>query len=344
MSRARAQRAALGLFMLLPPSGCGEHRQRPQPPPIAPPNHEELCSNGVRALRAALVRIGRGVVVNPVEDLLERPESQSSLGDQALLGDIVRVIPGSAESCTSPRDQWIQIETAAGYRAWISVTAVWPLPSTEPAYRDAGSLVRVTARLGSVYANPTVTQHKPQLVVPFGGLLRSVRTVDERWLEVELPGSQHGYIQAGDVTPEKPSAESPKLSATCVLEHARGYFGTPYLWGGRSTLGIDCSGLVSNAFIACGLVPPRDAGPQFRWEKGKAVPQDEKQLQPADLLFFGTRREGAAPKVTHVGIYLGGGRFIHASTHDHPVVQESSISEPHWTQEWVGARRYLPEN
>lgn len=341
MSTHRA--TALAACLMLSAPACKQRQDQPAIPQTAGPVSAQICSNGVRALRGALVRIGRGVVVTPVEDLLDRPEPQSSLGDQALLGDVVHVLPGAAETCTSPRDHWVEVETAAGYRAWIGVTSVWPLASGESPYRESGPLVRITARFGSLYVNPTVTEHKPLLIIPWGGLLRSVRTVDERWLEVALPGSQHGYIQSGDVTPEKPAEPSTRPTAACVIEHARGYLGTPYLWGGRSTLGIDCSGLVSNAFIACGLVPPRDAGPQFKWEKGRAVPQDEKQLRPADLLFFGEHREGAAPKVTHVGIHLGGGRFIHATTHDHPVVQESLISEPHWTQEWVGVRRYLPE-
>lgn len=300
----------------------------------------DSCSAEVRAQRSELVRAGRGVVVTAVADLLDHPEAQSSLGDQALLGDAVRVMPESSESCAALGDHWLKVETAAGYRAWIGLAALRPLASGEPAYREGGPLVRVTARFGSVYSGPTVTEHKPLLSASLDTLLRSVRTVDARWIEVLLPDGQHGYIQSGDVAPEKP--QSP--SAACVLEHARRYEGTPYLWGGRSTLGIDCSGLVSNAYIACGIVPPRDAGPQFRWPNGRPIPLLEvQQLQPADLLFFGERREGASPKVTHVGIYVGGGRFIHATTHEHPVVQESSIFEPHWTELWLGTRRFLPD-
>lgn len=324
MTSRALRAAALALCAAISLSGC---------------SRSGSCSAEDRAQRSALVRAGRGVVVTAVADLLDRPEAQSSLGDQALLGEVVRVMPETSESCTAPGDHWIKVETAAGYRAWIGLAALRPLAAGEPAYREGGALVRVTARFGSVYSGPTVTEHKPLLSAPLDSLLRSVRTVDARWLEVMLPSGQHGYVQSGDVAPEQ--SQSP--SAACVIEHARRYEGTPYLWGGRSTLGIDCSGLVSNAYIACGVLPPRDAGPQFRWPRGRSIPQEVQQLQPADLLFFGERRAGAPPKVTHVGIYLGGGRFIHATTHEHPVVQESSIFESHWAEIWVGVRRFLPD-
>jgi len=82
-----------------------------------------------------------------------------------------------------------------------------------------------------------------------------------------------------------------------------------------------------------GYVMPRDAGPQSRWDRLVAV--DRSQLQPGDLLFFGSAPE----KVTHTGMYIGDGLFINATTHETPVVRIDNLNEPYWTKILVGARR-----
>jgi cell wall-associated NlpC family hydrolase len=297
------------------------------------------CPQALRDARQALFSAGRAVVLPAVADLLSRPDPRASLADQALLGDEVLVPKSPPDGCTLPAGEWVQVETAAHYRAFIAVAALRPLAAGQAAYRDSGPLLRVSARLANIYEQPTVTAQRPLIAAPLFTRLRSVRTVDSRWLEVLLPDGRRGFIQAGDVEPEE-AAPASSASAGCVLEQALRYLGTPYLWGGRSTLGIDCSGLVSNAFSACGIVPPRDARPQRDWSALIPIDLDPSALKPADLLFFGEKKDGAPPKVTHVGIYLGNGRFVHATTHEHPVVKESSLGDPHWQSIWLAARRY----
>lgn len=296
----------------------------------------ESCSAALKGHAQKLVQAGRAVVVKPVADMCSKPPCLGGLTDQALFGDVVKVLPATVPDCVQATNSFLQIETESTYRGFLQIEALRPLASDEPAYRDGGKLLRVTSRLASVYAQTDVTQGKPIAQLSVDSRLRMVQSVDDRWLKVLLPSGAEGYIQRGDITE---LAVSPP-SARCLIEHARLYEGTPYLWGGRSTLGIDCSGLVSNAFIACGVVPPRDASPQFGWSTLQSLPLESEQLVAGDLLFFGTLRKDAPPKITHVGIFVGDGRFIHATTHDRPVVQESSLADPHWTAIWVGARRY----
>jgi cell wall-associated NlpC family hydrolase len=98
-------------------------------------------------------------------------------------------------------------------------------------------------------------------------------------------------------------------------------------------LGIDCSGFVSLVYRVHGRVLPRDADLQFGDPKAEVV--ERASLQPADLLFFGR----SPSKITHVGMYLGDGRFIDATTYETPVVREDRLDDSHWVALYQGARR-----
>jgi cell wall-associated NlpC family hydrolase len=97
--------------------------------------------------------------------------------------------------------------------------------------------------------------------------------------------------------------------------------------------GIDCSGLVSRVYHANGIDLPRDSDQQFRDPRTAPVPRAD--LRPGDLVFFGESEED----VTHVGLYLGDGRFIDATTYETPVVREDRLDDPHWSSIYRGARR-----
>ena len=109
------------------------------------------------------------------------------------------------------------------------------------------------------------------------------------------------------------------------------YLGVPYSWGGESASGVDCSGFVQAVFRRNGITLPRTADAQF--EAGRRI--SEGGLQPGDLVFFQTYAEGAS----HVGIYLGGGQFVHASSSNG--VRVDSLSEVYYSSRYIGARRAL---
>jgi cell wall-associated NlpC family hydrolase len=108
------------------------------------------------------------------------------------------------------------------------------------------------------------------------------------------------------------------------------YIGVPYEWGGESFDGVDCSGFVQAVFRHNGIELPRTADAQF--EVGRRV-FGQDNLRPGDLVFFQTYTEGAS----HVGIYLGGGRFVHASASNG--VRIDSLSDDYYASRYLGARR-----
>lgn len=116
-----------------------------------------------------------------------------------------------------------------------------------------------------------------------------------------------------------------------VTHTALRYIGVPYAWGGTSFNGVDCSGFVQAVFEHNGIDLPRTADGQF--ETGRPVRSDD--LQPGDLVFFQTY----APGASHVGIYLGRGRFVHASSSDG--VRVDALATAYYAERYIGARRLI---
>jgi gamma-D-glutamyl-L-lysine dipeptidyl-peptidase len=146
-------------------------------------------------------------------------------------------------------------------------------------------------------------------------------------LQVRLPDLKTAWIQQGDVISDpKPLT----IEESIVL--AKRFLGLPYLWGGRSSFGFDCSGFTQMLVRARGINMPRDADQQAAWKGMIAV--DRKDLEPGDLLYF-----GSAKNITHTAMYIGDGQLIQATTNTHPVVQISRLDDQPWTRLLVACRR-----
>jgi len=128
-------------------------------------------------------------------------------------------------------------------------------------------------------------------------------------------------------SPSPPPASPPPSTHGGVVGIALRYLGVPYRWGGASPSGFDCSGFLMYVFAKVGVYLPHSSYMQFRL--GRFVPRSA--LQPGDAVFF----NGAS----HVGIYIGSGRFVHAP-HTGDVVKISSLGDSWYSSTYVGARRY----
>ena len=127
-------------------------------------------------------------------------------------------------------------------------------------------------------------------------------------------------------------ARTSKLAQTLTRSALR-FLGTPYVFGGNSTSGFDCSAYVQHVFAMIGISLPRTADAQY--DVGRPAVGGPR---PGDLVFFQTYTEG----VSHVGIYLGKGKFVHASS-SHGVMV-SNLSESYWAARYLGAKRLIASN
>ena len=117
--------------------------------------------------------------------------------------------------------------------------------------------------------------------------------------------------------------------AMSLTRNAMRFIGTPYVFGGTSTSGFDCSGYTQHVFAMLGIALPRTADAQFY--AGRPTIGG---IAAGDLVFFQTYLPGPS----HVGIYIGGGRFIHSSSHG---VRISALSESYWASRYLGAKRVV---
>jgi cell wall-associated NlpC family hydrolase len=153
----------------------------------------------------------------------------------------------------------------------------------------------------------------------------------EGWVPVSLPDRSALWVQRGHVALGAADEVHARGTVEEVLTTAERLLGLPYLWGGTTPLGIDCSGFVQLAYGLHGVRLLRDS--HLQYAQPGLEPVDRDGLQAGDLIFFGRER------ITHVGLYMGDGAFIHATTHKWPVVQVSRLDEAHWTSLYRGARR-----
>ena len=257
-------------------------------------------------------------VIQPVANLYSKPSLDADVVSQALYSANVAII--------EERDGWAHVRAFDDYTGWAPLTAVRKRES----YAATGRVAKVVSLFVNIYREPDATRHAPVITVPFETRLEIVSdpAADARWLQARLPGGQTAWIQRGDV-----SFENKPLSTAETVEFAKRFLGLPYTWGGTSAFGYDCSGFTQMLNRQRGVFMPRDAQPQADWSR--VAPVDRKDVRPGDLVFF-----GSSPKhITHTGMYIGGGKFINATSYQTPVVRIDDLDDPHFAQILVAIRR-----
>lgn len=244
------------------------------------------------------------------------PDYESALETQELMGTIVEIVGESS--------YWREIVSPQPYKAWTTEKTLVEMTSEEiQEYKEAPKYM-FAELYGHIYMEPS---EKSQTICDLvgGDVMRMVHkngkaVIKGRWAMVMLPSGKTGWVQKSAVEElgeridirmgEGSGNMISRERMEAIISSAHQLLGAPYLWGGMSAKGVDCSGLVRISAIMNGVLLPRNASQMIKC----GVPVQLDQLQRGDLVFFGTAASDEKPmRVTHVGIYLGDNHIIHSS-------------------------------
>lgn len=236
----------------------------------------------------------RAVVNIPICPLMSQPRSDCELADEALFGMVVEVLEK-----TTP-GYW-KIRTPYRYEGYAPAACLVEGEEAAAAWESLPKKVVLRKNICDVMTGPKF-QSWPICTLTLGAVVAPVGEVEENWQKVALPDGRTGYVRPGwlDTWYQRPIDLPEEELRQRLCGTASLFWRTQYRWGGKTPVGVDCSGLVSMSYLLNGIVIYRDA----RIVEGfpiHEIPREE--MKPADLLFF----------PGHVAMYLGEGKYIHST-------------------------------
>nr|WP_256439388.1 NlpC/P60 family protein [Pedobacter sp. SYSU D00823] len=240
------------------------------------------------------------------------PDNAAEMATQLLLGTPVQLLK-------KERGYYL-VRSPDNYLSWTDDTGIATFNTEEfQKYQTAEKIV-VLVEYGQVFQNATEKSSQVSDIV--AGDIFSVLEKDKKFYKVRYPDNRTGYIRVKDAMPYKDWLARPDPGAKEILGTARSLMGVPYLWGGTSSKGLDCSGFTKTSYFLNGIMLPRDAsqqvlcGDQVDVFQGDSVSLEKalKNLKAGDLLFFAAGKNRVVnPRVTHTAIYIGEGKFIQSA-------------------------------
>ena len=276
------------------------------------------------------------VARNSVINIRSAPKHSAELGTQGLLGMSLKILDKEGD--------FYRIQTPDSYISWVDKGGIHKMNKGEFDIWNASKKVIFTKNFGYVHA----TKNKNSNIISditLGGLLKYV-SEDSQFYEVQYPDNRIGFLKKEEALIYNSWLKNLAPSKENIELIAKKMDGFPYLWGGTSSKGMDCSGYTKMVYLMNGFVIPRDASQQIN--AGKSVDSNLtfEDLEKGDLLFFGTKAtKNKKQRVVHVAIWLGNDKmeFIHASGNVHMSSMDSK--QPNYDEfnknRYLGSKRYL---
>jgi hypothetical protein len=246
-----------------------------------------------------------GVINLSVANIRSNPDHHEELATQSILGTPIKILKKG-------EDGYCLVQTPDNYIAWLDDDGFTFMTEDQLSEWKSSPKVIYTKEYGFSYSEADMNSQTVSDLV--AGNLLKIMGEDSDFYLANYPDGRTAYINKDEAKLFTEWYDALNPNGETILKTAYRFMGIPYLWGGTSTKGMDCSGFTKTVYSLNGIVLQRDASQQVN--NGELVDTKDgwQNLQSGDLLFFGRKAdENRKERITHVAIYIGDGDFIHAA-------------------------------
>ncbi|RRB01173.1 C40 family peptidase [Larkinella rosea] len=242
-----------------------------------------------------------------VANLRSNARNAAELSTQALLGMPLKVWDKDRS--------WYEVQTPDQYIAWTDAGAIQLMTKTDFEQWQSAEKIIFTRPFGFVYSQADKRSQTVSDIVAGNTLV--LLNEQRQYFQVRYPDGRTGFVAKREAQRFDRWQAAAKPTEDALVSTAKQFIGIPYLWGGTSVKGMDCSGFTKTVYLLNGQMLPRDASQQVNVGEEIATPgKNFASLKPGDLLFFGEPATADKPeRVVHVGMWIGNNEFIHSSGH-----------------------------
>lgn len=269
-----------------------------------------------------------GLVEVSVCNIRYSPRHAGELASQALMGTPVRILEREDNG-------WLLVQTPDQYISWVDRGAITMMNKDQMERWKTAPKVIYTRAYGSAYSEANVESATVSDIV--AGCVLELLEEQKDFYKVQFPDLRQGYLSKREANIYNLWLAGLNASEENLVKTSKRLMGVPYLWGGTSFKGVDCSGFTKTVYFLNGIVLPRDASQQISIGETIDKSGNWSELKAGDLLFFGEKKEDGSERVVHVAMWLGNGEYIHAS--DKVKVSSMIYTSPNYDD--YNAKRYL---
>jgi cell wall-associated NlpC family hydrolase len=269
-----------------------------------------------------------GLVEVSVCNIRYTPKHGGELASQALMGTPVRILEKEDNG-------WLLIQTPDQYIAWVDRGAISMMNKEGIDRWKAIPKIIYTRAYGSAYTEPE--QESTTVSDLVAGCMMELIAEKGDFYQVLFADNRQGFVLKNEARIYNEWLTGLSASEENLIKTSKRLMGVPYLWGGTSFKGVDCSGFTKTVYFLNGIILPRDASQQVMIGETIDKSGNWEDLKAGDLLFFGEKRDNGSERVVHVAMWMGNGEFIHASNK----VRISSMISTASNYDEYNANRYL---